>query len=237
MSGLIESASAILASSERRVEAVSRNVSNASTAGYKKQVAFAQTLDRASGALSASVVETRFLNDFSQGRLRQTGKPLDLAIHGTALLQLRAGADLVYSRGGAFSLGEGGAVTDAAGRILQQAGGGDLVLDSDNVEILGDGTVLRAGLPIAAIALYEAGHGSGFSALGGTAFHAAAANVTEASGSILRQGQLESSNVVMSDEMIAMMAAVRQSEGGARLVQAYDQLIGQAITTFSRSGR
>lgn len=241
MPGLMESASAILASSERRVEAVSRNVSNASTAGYKKQVAFAQTLERAGGSFPARVAETGFLTDFSQGRLRHTGKPLDLAIHGPAVLQLRAGDDLVYSRGGPFSLGEGGSVIDASGRILQQAGGGDLILDSQDVEILGDGTVLQAGVPIAAIGLYEAGQGSGIAAMlesgSGSAFRANPAVLAEASGSILRQGQLESSNVVMSDEMVAMMAAVRQSEGGARLAQAYDQLIGQAITTFSRSGR
>ena len=237
MPGLMESASAILASSERRVEAVSRNVSNASTAGYKKQVAFAQALERASEPFPAQVAATRFLTDFSQGRLRHTGKPLDLALHGPALLQLRAGDDLVYSRGGAFTLGEGGSVIDASGRILQQAGGGDLILDGQDVEILGDGTVLQAGVPVAAIGLYEAGQGSGIAALGGSVFRANPAGLAEASGSVLRQGQLESSNVVMSDEMVAMMAAVRQSEGAARLVQTYDQLIGQAITTFSRSGR
>ncbi|MFA7595101.1 MAG: flagellar hook basal-body protein [Novosphingobium sp.] len=237
MPRLMESASAILASSERRVEAVSRNVSNASTAGYKKQVAFAQTLDRATESFPPQVAETRFLTDFSQGRLRHTGKPLDLAIHGPALLQLRAGDDLVYSRGGAFTLGDGGSVIDAAGRILQQAGGGDLVLDGQDVEILGDGTVLQAGVPVAAIGLYDAGQGSGIAAIGGSVFRASPSGLAEANGSVLRQGQLESSNVVMSDEMVAMMAAVRQSEGGARLAQTYDQLIGQAITTFSRSGR
>ena len=38
MAGLIESATAILSASEKRVEAASRNVANASTAGFKKQV-------------------------------------------------------------------------------------------------------------------------------------------------------------------------------------------------------
>ena len=48
---------------------------------------------------------------------------------------------------------------------------------------------------------------------------------------------LESSNVVLSDEMVALMANTRQAEGGAQLVRLYDQLIGQAITTFARAGR
>lgn len=237
MPGLIESASAILASSERRVEAASLNVSNASTAGYKKRVAFAQALERTDGAAPGGKVETGFLTDFGQGRLKETGNPLDLAIYGPGLFQLRDGQDLVYSRGGSFSRGEGGAVVDSSGRVLQQAGGGDLVLDGGAAEILGDGTVLQDGLPVAAIGLFEAGDGAGLGALGGSLFGAPAASMREAGGSVIRQGQLESSNVVMSDEMIAMMAAVRQAESGARLVQFYDQLIGQAVTTFSRSGR
>jgi flagellar basal body rod protein FlgG len=218
------------------MEAVSRNVSNASTAGYKKQIALAQNAPDATRPLDGGIAEIRFLTDLGQGRLRETGKPLDLAIFGTALLQLRDGQDLVYSRGGSFALGEGGAVLDSAGRILQQAGGGDLILDSQDVEILGDGTVLKGGLPAGAIGLFESGGPGMVRVSGGSAFHSSVMP-PETSGSTLRQGQLESSNVVMSDEMIAMMTAVRQSEGGARLIQAYDQLIGQAVTTFSRSGR
>lgn len=237
MPGLMESASAILASSERRVEAAAQNVSNASTPGYKKQVAFAQTLERADGVMPGAEVETRFLADAGQGRLKNTGNPLDLAIFGSALFQLRDGHDIVYSRGGSFSLGDGGAISDSSGRYLQQAGGGDLILDSAKTEILGNGTVLQDGLPVAAIALYEPADEAGVSALGGSLFSARSSSMREATGSIIRQGRLESSNVVMSDEMVSMMAAVRQAESGARLAQFYDQLIGQAITTFSRSGR
>jgi flagellar basal-body rod protein FlgG len=40
---------------------------------------------------------------------------------------------------------------------------------------------------------------------------------------------------VLGDEMVTMMATVRQAEGGARLVQIYDDLIGRAISTFGGS--
>ena len=97
--------------------------------------------------------------------------------------------------------------------------------------------MIENGLPVAMIGLFEPISPSTLAALGGGLFRAPEAAMQAAATSVIHQGQLESANVVMSDEMIAMMAASRQAEGGARLVQFYDQLIGQAITTFSRSGK
>ena len=73
-------------------------------------------------------------------------------------------------------------------------------------------------------------------AVGGSLFRIPDGAAREAAGSTLRQGFLEQANVTTSDEMISMMAAIRQAESGSRLVRTYDQLIGQAITTFSRRG-
>jgi flagellar basal-body rod protein FlgG len=48
---------------------------------------------------------------------------------------------------------------------------------------------------------------------------------------------VEASNVAMGEEMVTMMAALRQAENGARIVQLYDDLLGRAITTFGQGGR
>ena len=236
MSGLIDSASAILTASERRVEAAAGNISNASTAGYKRQVAFVQSLERALRP-DATDGTLHFASDFAQGNLRETGRPFDLAIFGPALFKLRDGDAFVFSRGGAFRLGDGGRLIDTAGRVLQQASGGDLTVESGAPEILGDGTVVENGIATGSVGLFEPAGADSMSALGGGLFAASPEGMQDASNSIIKRGQLESSNVVISDEMITMMAAVRQAEGGARLVQFYDQLVGQAITTFSRSNK
>jgi flagellar basal-body rod protein FlgF len=236
MSGLIDSASAILLSSEKRLEASAQNVANATTSGFKRQVGFSQALDNAESQIGMPI-ETQFVTDYVQGKLNSTGNPLDLAIHGPGLLMLRDGESHVYSRGGTFAKGENDTLIDALGRVLQQAGGGDLAVKGDAFEVLEDGTLLKDGLPTARMALLEASDPAALKALGGSSFAADPAAMTDAGNSIVRQGFLEASNVVLSDEMVAMMATVRQAEGGARLVQFYDQMIGQAITTFTRSGR
>jgi flagellar basal-body rod protein FlgG len=53
----------------------------------------------------------------------------------------------------------------------------------------------------------------------------------------IRQRALEGSNVETAAEMTSMMLALRMAESGARLVQTYDGLMGQAITALGRGLR
>ena len=235
MPGIIDSAASILFSSEKRVEAAGNNIANAQTPAYKRQVSFSALLESDSPLLS--LPDSLQSVDLSQGKLIPSGSPFDLAISGPGFLRLRDGDEIVYSRGGSFSIGAGGALVDPGGRALQSVSGGDVTVESPDLEILGDGTVLERGLPVAAIGLFEAEPIEAMDAAGGSFFRIQEGAVREAGMSTLRQGFLEQANVTTSDEMISMMAALRQAESGSRLVRTYDQLIGQAITTFSRSGK
>lgn len=235
MSGLIESATAILSASTRRLEAIANNVSNVSTPGFKRQLSFTEAL-AATTAEAPEAMLPRTRPDLSQGRLAETGNRLDLAISGAGFFQLRDGEALLYSRQGQFRLAEDGRVVTPQGYSLQQAEGGDLVLERGEVEILGDGNVLDAGRPVGRIGLFAPADGAALEAVSGSVFTIAGESV-EVSGSELRQGMVEASNVSMGDEMVGMIAALRQAEGGARLVQLYDELIGRAVTTFGGTGR
>lgn len=239
MAGLMDSATAILSSVERRLEVTAQNVANAATTGYKRQISFTDALGRADGpdAPGASVGQTRHVADFGQGRLVESGSRLDLAIFGPGLFRLRDGDGFAYTRGGSFSLGEGGLLIDPAGRALQMENGGDVEIRDPGFAVLADGTLLEHGIPTGRIGLFEASEAAALSAIGGSLFAADPARMETAEASEIRQGFVEKSNVVMSDEMIAMTASLRQAEGGGRLIQFYDQLIGQAITTFSRNGK
>lgn len=235
MEGLIESATGILSASERRLESVSNNVSNVSTPGFKRQISFEEVMsDRDSADTGVSF---RHRADFSQGQMSRTGNPLDLAISGTGFFRLRADNEILYSRQGQFSVAADGTVVTRQGHVLQQAGGGDLVLERAAVEILEDGTVLDGTRPIARIGLYAAADLASLRPLGGSMFAAGEEAMEEAPAAAVRQGMVEASNVVLGDEMVAMMKAVRQAEGGARLVQIYDDLLGRAIAAFGQGGK
>lgn len=236
MPGLVESASAILSATERRLETIANNVTNLSTPGFKRQLSFVEMLPgQAPDALDLPTPRVR--PDLAQGRLSETGNPLDLAISGAGFFRLRDGDAFVYSRQGHFRRAEDGTLVSPQGHVLQQAGGGDLVLERAAVRILTDGTVLDEGRPVARIGLFEPGEDTATESLAGSLFAMAEGSMEDAEGSELRQGMIEASNVSLGDEMVTMMAALRQAESGARLVQLYDQLMDQAITTFGRGGR
>ncbi|WP_294058298.1 flagellar hook-basal body protein [Sphingomonas sp.] len=236
MSGLIESATAILCSSEKRLEINAHNVANISTPGFKRQISFAHLINSSTGSdhydPSISVVR-----NFDQGSIKPTNNPFDLAISGPGLFQIRAPQGMIYSRQGQFRLSADGTLVTPQGYVLQQAGGGDLVVDHPDASVLDDGTVLDQGAPVGRLAVYAPADPSQLVAVGESFFASPEGAMHEVSGAVFRQGAVENSNVSLGDEMVAVTAAVRQSETGARLVQIYDDLIGRAITNFGQGGR
>ncbi len=175
--------------------------------------------------------------DSSTGTLKQTGNPLDISIVGHGHFLVRHYDQYFFTRAGQFSKGPDGSLRDANAMVLQVAGGGDAIMESDDIKILSDGTMLDSGAPVGAIGVFTSPQGTSELSLGGLMPASNEPVAAEEGDFEIRQGMLESSNVVLSDEMVAMMANVRQAEGAAQLVRYYDQLIGQAITTFARAGR
>ncbi|MGQ0660908.1 flagellar hook-basal body protein [Sphingosinicella sp.] len=236
MSGLVESATTIMSASERRLETIANNVSNLATPGFKRQASFVEALGgRGSGAAETLTLRTRA--DLTQGRMSETGNPLDLAINGPGFFRLRAGDRMFYSRHGQFRRAEDGTLVTAQGLVLQQASGGDLVVDRPEIIVLADGNVLDGERPIGRIALFAPAEGQAAEPQGGSLFEISADAVEEVAEPQLRQRMVEASNVSLGDEMVGMMTALRQAESGARLVQLYDDLMGRAINSFGQVGR
>ncbi|WP_109807756.1 flagellar hook-basal body protein [Sphingosinithalassobacter portus] len=234
MSDFVECATSIMVAAERRLESVARNVSNISTPGYKREIPFSDLISKSS-ADTAAMRSVRY--DHSQGGLTETGNALDVAVSGNGYFRLRNGNQYVYSRAGQFALASTGEVVNPQGMVLQQAGGGDLVLDHGAVTIEADGVVLDAGVPVSKIGVF---------AVVDEAMPAAATNgfallddceIELVDTPVLRQGMLESSNVDLGDEMVSSMQASRGFETGARLVQTYDELLGRVFSTLGRVGQ
>jgi flagellar basal-body rod protein FlgG len=209
-------------------------VSNISTPGFKRQIGFSQLLATRSEESAQRIAVRR---DFAQGKLSPSANPLDIAISGEGFFQLRAGDTMVYSRQGQFSRAADGSIVTPQGYVLQQAGGGDLVIDGSEVSILEDGTVLDSGVPVARLALFAPADPSALQPVGESAFAMPGGAMEIVPDAVFRQGMVENSNVSVGDEMVAMMTALRQSEGGARLVQVYDDLLGRALSTLGQGGK
>jgi len=189
---------------------------------------------RGAGALAHSTLST------TGGELKQTNQPLDIAIDGNGFLEVvRPDGTPGYTRAGALSINPDGLLalddgTPLAGRIA-------LPPDAKEIRINAEGTVLAVVEgqtdPVEAghIELVTFGNPAALEAVGGNQFVATAESGAARAGTpsqeglgAIRQGFLESSNVELVEEMVAMMLAQRAFELDGRVVQAADQMM--AIT-------
>lgn len=238
--GLLELGEIMMSASQRRLEIVARNVSNVSTPGYRAGRVYEEVLaSQANGEATYDSPNARIVAaaDFSDGALQFTGAPLDLAVTGAGFFALRDGEETLLVRSAHFQRDLDGRVVDSDGRPLLGVAGNDIVLSAGPVEILSDGTMMRGGLPQARIAVLAPEDAQSLSSAGGALFRAGSTPIRTVEEPLVRQGMIENSNVDTAEEMLQMMTAVRQAETGARIVQAYDTLIGQAITTLGRAQR
>lgn len=211
MTGLVDSATAVMRMAQARLDVAAHNIANVATPGYKRRIGFADTV----AARGEVALTTRI--DAAQASLTETGNSFDMAISGEGYFRVRDGERTLYTRQGQFRRDTDGLLVTPQGYVLQQAGGGDLVLDGATIDI-------------ARIAIERCDDPAALTVVGESFFVGQA--MAETDGAEVRTGMLEASNVTLGDEMTQTMVAMRQAESGARLIQLYDELMGRAATTF-----
>lgn len=241
---MIELAENILSVSEQRLEIVSRNIANISTSGYKAQHSFHEqmlhTAKLQTSQSHANVPDLETSNeqnylDMSSGRLIETGNMFDLAITRDGYFQVSNGDNEYLTRQGRFQRDEQGLLVTSQGLFLLDSSGREVIVGTGDVDILDDGSVIEDGLPIGRIGIFVGADTPLAAKDSGTLFPVADSQLEVNAEPSLRQGAYESANVDVAAEMIEMMEALRQAETGSKLVQTYDTLIGQAISTFGRT--
>jgi flagellar basal-body rod protein FlgG len=167
---------------------------------------------------------------FTQGALKETGNPLDLAIEGDGFLQLRrAGGGTVLTRNGALQLNANGQISDAAGNLLEPPIKVPAGVDASQLSIGADGTVSAQGKRLGRISLVSVVSPDHLSPEGGglLAPNAASGALRAASGRI-HQGALEDSNVDLGRDMATMQTAERAFQMNGTAIQTESQMMAIA---------
>jgi flagellar basal-body rod protein FlgF len=232
MADFLQAASDVLTSAQQRVEIAAQNISNTTTPGYRRRVAFEALVSPAVGPEMNLTVQTA--TDFTQGKQAGTSNPLDLAITGAGFFAVQDGSNTLYTRNGQFKRGDDGRLTTAQGLLVEAEGGGDLTVKDTQFQVQPDGTVLEDKDVIGKLALVDFANKALVVDNDKGLFSTAASNVVEAGNPQVRQGALESANVSTGDEMVSIMAALRGAEAGQRLVNVYDDLLGRVISTMGQ---
>lgn len=243
-----------LSAQDTRLAALSNNLANVATNGFKKdRVVFEDLLyqiQRQPGANSTQntelpsglqvgtgvkVVGTQKL--FNQGALQTTGETLDLAINGRGFFEiLMPDGTSAYTRDGQFHMSADGEIVTASGHLLNP--GINIPENAQSVTIGADGVVTAklAGQPesvnIGNLNLADFINPAGLQAIGGNLFVQTVSSGTpqqSAPGTNgmgqVTQGALESSNVEVVEELVDMITTQRAYEMNSKVISTSDQML------------
>jgi flagellar basal-body rod protein FlgF len=240
MGALIDSVGEIMSRAERRVEISAQNISNITTPGYKRVVNFESELapkgnfDPTEISNASPPSATTLAIDFTPGKRVDTGSNNDLAILGDGFFVVQGNEGSLYTRAGRFQRDADGQLVTTQGFPLQSESGGDITLKEGPFLVQSDGTVMQAGEAVGRIAVVDFTDRSLATPIEGGLFSTPDSNVRKIDSASIDQGSLEASNVSAGTEMIAIMAAMRNAQAGAKLANLYDDLMARAITAFGQ---
>lgn len=227
MPDIVAIAEAGLRNSLQQLETVSRNVANANTQAYKREIHLQRGFESHFAAAEASAPNAV---DFSAGPLQRTGAPLDFAIEGEGFFQLHTPAGPVLTRDGRFRLDRDGQLVAPDGAPV--AVEGNAALNGD-LELLADGSLRGADGEQVRIEVISAAP-SQLVPAGPGRFRAEHETPAEPGHYRLRQGYIEGANTDHLREMVDLMGAVRGAQSAQQLLRAYDEAIGSAVSTLGQ---
>jgi len=209
----------------QRQDVLANNLANASTVGFRAELhAFRSVPVEGSGA-STRVYALESTPGYSDapGVVSNTGRPMDVAMRGSAWLAVQGldGTE-AYTRGGSLETTADGTVVTHSGLTVLGDGGPIQVPANSEVSIAADGTVSARGAngrsaTVGRLKLVtpEVPLERGTDGL----FRAPDGDLPADATARLQDGALEGSNVSPVETMVAMISAARQFEAQMRMLQ------------------
>lgn len=239
--GIYNSASAMIPRL-RQQEVIANNIANVTTPGFKKDSVFVSELSRAEqrATRTKSDWETPMIDqvytDYSQGALNKTGNYLDLAIEGPGFFVAQGaqgGESLV--RNGSFKVDDLGFLVAADGaRIVGE--GGPIQLAGGEVSIGADGSISVNENVVGSLRVVIVEDPTRLVKIdGGRYLVPDGIELQAAVNYIVRQGYLESSNVDVITQMVAMISSYRSYEADSQALKSQDESLQRLISEVGRT--
>ncbi|GAB4073182.1 flagellar hook-basal body complex protein FlhO [Barrientosiimonas marina] len=262
--GFYTAASGMIAQ-QRQQEALSNNITNAQTPGYKadqpamrafpemlmqqmgnKQVPTEEGLNLSEqkpiGSMHTGVYTQETIPDQSQGDLRNTGTSTDLALvngelpddtGGVFFTVQNAEGEERYTRNGSFTVDNDGFLATSQGyRVLDEAGN---PVQTDNKDFTVDGAGnLQTDDETTPLGIAYTDDVAAMVKEGNDVFAGDTEAAPAGAGYTVKQGSLEQSNTDPAQSMTQMMEGYRLFETNQRVLKAYDQSMGKAVSEIAR---
>lgn len=237
LNGLYSSATALDGLS-RQQEAIASNLAHLNTPGHRRMVfSFVERLDAETETTARPGMKVeRQAADFSEGPMQDTGRPLDLALHGDAFFVYEGTEGEMFSRSGVvfrdpetnqLRNGDGFPLLDSYRKPITYEGAlSDLVIGAD-------GTLSQAGptafQTLGKLAIVQFNDNQLLQSENQTYFRLGTATESPAENFTLRQGAREMSNASPVTEMISLMVGSRHFEMSQRAIRMISESLQQQV--------
>lgn len=253
----------------QRLDTIANNIANVSTPGFKRDqqtfqeyltsfekeppvmtiprnVASIESFYDMQGGDKSYVDSKGTFTDFSQGSLKATSNPMDVAIDGKGLFEIATPNGVRFTRAGNFTMdGNGQLVTkdgfpvlktgdagaDVASRTIRVSGLGPISI-SDN------GDIFEGENNLGKISVVEPVNPDALQKIGNNLYafkNNANPEVTNKEFPSLKQGFVEMSNVNVVSEMTDMIMTNRIFESTQKAIQNYDNLAEKVVNVVGKT--
>ena len=244
MDQLTATAASGMRSRTEALDLLANNISNASTAGYKSDREFYNLYvsTDADSQTTMPNVERNWI-DYSQGLVKETGNPLDVALAGKGFLIATSPSGPLYTRNGSLKLSTTGVLETSegypvrantpTGYIQAQLGAG-----AGPLQIQKDGSVAQDGQTLGALTLADWPKPDALEKQGGVYFRLVDSNLQPSppTGVEVLQGKLESSNASPAESAVQLVGVLRQFESLQKALSLGAEMNKKAVEDVARIG-
>ncbi len=234
MTHALSAAESSMQNAVHRMHAISHNLANVSTPGYKKEVLIERPFGMQFSTALAQLDRTQAqpVIDQGAGMLKFTGNPLDVAVEGDGFFEVMTAQGPAYTRQGNFGVSVDGRLV-TTGNMPVMGMGGEVHLDAQDAVIDQSGRIWQQGKLVDQLRIVQFTEPGNLQRLSAGLYgNSGLAAESEPSKAAVRQGYLEAANVVMMDEMVKMIETMRQFESSQRVIQGYDTMMEKAINVI-----
>ena len=242
---------------EHRMDVLTNNLANADTNGYKKEGATAQSFDsilaykikdnsegyrlaKRTGVHNPGVKIGEGYTDFSQGPLKTTENPYDLALTDKGFFAVeftdkQGETSVKYTRDGNFTLNESGElVTQDGDRVLGTNGQPVKIDPLKDTQINVQGQIIQDGKVAATIQVTDFEDYNYLKRYGENYFEPIDGSTEKDTTAKVYAGYLETSNISVVTEMVNMITVSRAYETNQKVITTYDGTLDIAANQLGK---
>lgn len=237
-------------SQQLALNAISNNIANASTEGYKSKAVRFQSLvnnqiteadvllNGVTPGISAGARSEVGVTDFSKGSFRDGTSALNLAIMGDGFFGVEnAAGEFFLTKDGSFTVDGTGRLVNGNGDYLVMNGAiPPLTNGNDQLTVTDDGTLLLevngVSTQVGQLNIYMPANVEGLQPVGENYFVDPNNNLTLLADAVVQSNTIEMSNVDLAQELTNMIVAQRAYSLNVKVAQSTDDLMS-LINQFS----